>query len=246
MKKLKKEWNEYCVLMRSIPALVLTFFVVAIMLMNLLANKSINLNSQWIALDCGILASWLSFMTMDVMVKRFGPKASTQVSITATIIGLVLSFIFFVASKIPGMWGESYVDVGSDIINSALNNTFGGVWYVVLGSTIACVSGSLVNIFTNWHIGKAREHDPDSFKTFAIRSYVSTAIGQFVDNFVFAIIVSLNFFGWSFIQCLACSFTGAIIELICEAIFSPIGYRIMKRWDAEGVGSEYLNLIAKE
>lgn len=242
--RIKKEWNEYLVLMRNVPALVLVFFVAAIMAANLLANKSIDTGLSWLALDCGILVSWASFMAMDVMIKRFGPKASTEISLTATAVSLVLCFIFFVGSQITGTWGESYVDNGADIINNALNNTFGGVWYVVLGSTLASISGSLVNIFTNWGIGKLRSHDKDSFKTFALRSYVSTAIGQFVDNFVFAMVVSLNFFGWSFVQCLTCSATGAVVELLCEIFFSPIGFKIVKSWDRQNVGKGYLDYVA--
>ena len=41
-------------------------------------------------------------------------------------------------------------------------------------------------------------------------------------------------------QCIMCAFTGAIVELLCEIVFSPIGYRISNRWKEEGVGNEYL------
>ncbi|MDO4529019.1 MAG: VUT family protein, partial [Lachnospiraceae bacterium] len=81
------------------------------------------------------------------------------------------------------------------------------------------------------------------FGIFAVRSYVSTFIGQFVDNMVFALIVSHNFFGWTMTQCVVCALTGAVIELICEVIFSPIGYRISKRWEKNNVGKEYIEHI---
>lgn len=35
------------------------------------------------------------------------------------------------------MWGEAYVDGSEELINGALNRTFGGIWYVVFGSTAA-------------------------------------------------------------------------------------------------------------
>ena len=73
-----------------------------------------------------------------------------------------------------------------------------------------------------------------------MRSFISTFVSQFVDNLTFALIVSLNFFGWTLTQCIGCAFTGAILELLCEVIFSPIGYRVAKKWDAENVGSEYI------
>ena len=36
---------------------------------------------------------------------------------------------------------------------------------------------------------------------------------------------------------------GAVAELVMEIIFSPIGYRITKRWKEKDVGREYLDFI---
>ena len=47
--------------------------------MNLLANKTL-VQTEWIALDGGILISWLSFMCMDIITKHFGPKASNKIA----------------------------------------------------------------------------------------------------------------------------------------------------------------------
>ena len=49
-------------------------------------------------------------------------------------------------------------------------------------------------------------------------------IGQFVDNLVFAFMVSFVFFAWTPLQCVTCALTGAIVELLFEIIFSPLGY----------------------
>ena len=100
MKQIKKEIKEFNLLLRSIPAVVVTLFVVSVISMNLLANKTL-LQLDWIALDGGILISWLSFMCMDIITKHFGPKASNQVSILAAGINLLTCLIFFVASIIP-------------------------------------------------------------------------------------------------------------------------------------------------
>lgn len=48
------------------------------------------------------------------------------------------------------------------------------------------------------------------------------------------------FFGWSFIQVITCSLTGAVLELLCEIIFSPIGYKVSRNWETENIGKEYL------
>ena len=61
MKTIEKEIKEFKLVLRSIPATVVTLFVVSVICMNLLANKTL-LRLDWIALDGGILISWLSFM----------------------------------------------------------------------------------------------------------------------------------------------------------------------------------------
>ena len=47
------------------------------------------------------------------------------------------------------------------------------------------------------------------------------------------------------LQCLTCALTGALIELLMEIVFSPIGYRITKRWRESAVGAEYLTYVQK-
>lgn len=213
--------------LKEVPSLLLTLFVVAIVTMNLLANKSINLPVSWLALDCGIIVSWLSFFTMDIIVKKFGAKTSIIVSIVALGVSLFVSLLLLLGASIPGSWAESYVENG-EMINTALDATFKGSWYVVFGSSIAFLTSSVVNSVLNEWIGN--RIIKKNFTEFALRSYISTMIGQFVDNLVFALIVSLNFFGWTFIQCLTCALTGAIVELLLEVVFSPLGYYIVQNW----------------
>lgn len=241
IKKIKQEISELKILLRSIPSLVLALFVLSVIAMNLLANKSIHLPVDWLALDCGIIFSWLAFLTMDMITKHFGPKASTQISVLVAIINLFFCMLFFLASLIPGVWGESYVEGSENIINAALNHTFGGIWYVLLGSSVAFLGSALTNNFSNWALGKVFKKD--NFRSFAWRSYLSTALGQFVDNLIFALLVSHFFFGWSLIQCLTCALTGMIVELICEMVFSPLGYVVCKDWRKNGVGNLYFEYL---
>lgn len=243
--KIITEFKEFKVLLRSIPGVVIALFILSVFSMNLLANKSINLPFSWLALDCGIIVSWLTFLTMDIITKHFGPKASTQVSILAIIINLLFCFILFIGSIIPGVWGESYIEGSENIINGALNNTFGGTWYVLMGSTIAFIASAFVNNFTNWGIGKMFKNNPDGIVAYVSRTYISTAIGQFVDNMIFALLVSHFFFGWSLLQCVTCSLTGMVVELLCEILFSYFGFIICKNWKKENVGKEYFELINK-
>lgn len=240
--KIINEFKEFKVLLRSIPGVVLTMFIISVFAMNILANKSINLPFTWLALDCGIIVSWFAFLAMDMITKHFGPKAATEISILAILINLIFCLLFFLASLIPGVWGESFVPGSEEIINSALNKTIGGTWYVVVGSTLAFLVSAIVNNFVNYGVGKAFSKNPDGATAYFSRTYVSTAIAQFVDNLLFALIVSHVFFGWSLLQCFTCALTGMLVELVFEVCFSYFGYRVSRRWQKDNVGSAYLEM----
>ena len=240
--KLKKTFTEARILLRSIPTTVVTLFAVSVVCMNLLANKTL-LQLDWIALDGGILISWLSFMCMDIITKHFGPKAATIISVHAAAINLLTCLIFFVASAIPSTANDY----------TAFDGIFGGTWFVLLGSTVAFLSSAVINNTLNWTIGRAFRKNPDGKLAYAMRAYVSTLVAQFLDNFIFSLIVFVGFapifwdgFCWTVLQCVTCAATGALAELVMEIAFSPIGYRITKRWRAEAVGKAYLDYIEKE
>ncbi|MBQ6369383.1 MAG: VUT family protein [Parasporobacterium sp.] len=243
--RLTREIQEWKTLLRSVPSLFLTLFAASVVIMNLLANKSINLPWDWLALDCGIIVSWVSFLCMDIAAKHFGPKAATRLSLTAVFVNLLVCLVLFIASLISGMWGEAYVDGSEELICNALDRTIGGTWYVLLGSTIAFIVSAVVNNFLNYAVGKLFRKHPDGFAAYACRSYVSTAIAQFADNLVFALLVSHFFFGWTMLQCITCAITGMIVELLCEVIFSPIGYRVSRKWKTEQVGKTYFELVGQ-
>ena len=233
--------DDYRVLLRNVPSLVVTLFVVSVIMMNLLANKEL-LSVNYFALDCGFALSWISFLCMDMICKRFGGKAAAKISILALVINLFATLIFKVMSLTPGMWGE-YYSTGMTEVNDGLNATFGGSWYVVLGSSTAMLVAAICNSFINQTIAKHLKYG--GYRAFAMRSFISTGIAQFVDNLTFALIVSYHFFGWSAAQVLVCSLTGAVAELLCEVIFSPVGYRVSRQWEAEHVGQQYLDYAGK-
>ena len=222
-------------LTNEVPPLILAFLVLSVVGMNLLANKSIDTGVDWLALNCGILLSWLTFMCMDVLTQCFGPRVSTVMSMVAIAANLFMALIFFIASSIPGVWGESFVEGSEAVINHALDKTFSSTWFIVLGSSVAFAVSSVVNNFLNWFIGKSLPSHK-GFGVFVLRSYVSTFIGQYVDNFVFAVLVGTTFFGWSLLQCATCALTGAVLELLFEVFFSPVGYRIASAIAPDRVG----------
>ena len=149
IQKFKNEKTEMQILLRSIPATVVTLFVVSVISMNLLANKTL-VQLDWIALDGGILISWLSFMCMDIITKHFGPKASNTITLLAVMINLLTCLIFFVASAIPSNAGNY----------QAFDGIFGGTWFILLGSTVAFLASAIINNTLNWCIGKGFRKNP--------------------------------------------------------------------------------------
>ena len=165
-----KEWfqreaKETVLLLRCIPTTVVTLFVVSVICMNLLANKTL-LQLDYIALDGGILISWLSFMCMDIITKHFGPKASNSITILAAMINLITCLIFFVASIIPSNAGDY----------SVFDEIFGGTWFILLGSTVAFLASGVINNTLNWTIGKAFRKNPDGTYHIALKVHMSVCI----------------------------------------------------------------------
>ncbi|MBQ7713244.1 MAG: VUT family protein [Clostridia bacterium] len=243
MTKIKTLFTEIKLLLRSVPSVITALFAVSVVAMNLLANKSIDTGTDWLALDCGILFSWLVFLLMDVTTKRFGVRAANILSVFALVVNLFFSAFFIAASYIPGLWSQSFVEGSEAVINVALDGTIRSSWFVILGSSVAFLASALLNNFLNMTFGKLLKDK--GFLAFSVSCYASTIIAQFLDNILFAFIVSYHFFGWTPLQCVTCAATGAVAELLFEIVLSPVGYRAVKRMEKEEVGKGYLDYLAE-
>ena len=235
-------------LVNNTPPLVMSCFVISIVLMNILAGKEL-FTTGTLAFDCGFTISWLPCLFMDALCKRYGAKASFMLSLTAIGINFAICLIFFLLSLAPGHWGAYYatlesIPAAAPSVDEALNTTLGGSWYIVSGSLFALSVGSGVNAVINHLI--ARHLKRDDFRAFALRSYISTGIAQFVDNLLFAIVVSHVLFGWSWTQMLSCAGIAAAFELFCEIVASPLGYKAVRHWEKHSIGQEYIDFIQKK
>ncbi len=222
---LSKEFSEFEASIKKANPLLLTTLVLAVVSMNLLANKEL-FRTEWVALDCGFVLSWIPFLIMDAVCKAYGGKAAVHYSLLAIVMNLLLFLVFKIVSLTPGMWGSFY-STGLPEVNNALNTTIGGSTWIVLGSSLAMAVSAVTNSIVN--ISVARLMSKDNYASFAARSFISTAIGQFVDNLVFALVVSVTLFGWSYTQALLCSITAAGFELLMEALFSGLGYKLSRK-----------------
>ncbi|MCQ2133104.1 MAG: VUT family protein [Bacteroidaceae bacterium] len=202
--------------------------VLSVVSMNLLANKEL-FHTSWVALDCGFALSWIPFLIMDSTCKVYGGRTAARISILALGINLITFFVFKLIVMTPGAWGEYYA-TGLDAVNVSIGNTIGGSTWIVLGSALAMFVSSIVNSAVNVSVARLMKRR-DGYGAFAVRSFTSTAIAQFVDNLVFALVVSIPLFGWNMTQALFCSVTAALFELTLEVCFSGVGYRMAKRWE---------------
>ena len=45
---------------------------------------------------------------------------------------------------------------------------------------------------------------------------------------------------WTVAQCVGASVLCAVLELLSEVVFSPLGYHVAQKWKEKNVGKEYL------
>lgn len=232
---MKKFLKSFHLLLRSVPSPLVAFFTLSVVLMNLLANKTI-VSLSWLALDGGFLLSFIPFLCMDIVTRYYGQDAGDKLNLFALFVNLFCVLVFYIAAAIPTQ--DDY---------SAFNSIFGGTWFILMDSMIAFVASGFLNNALNILVGKMFKKNPDGGAAFFVRSYVSTFIGQYVDNFLFSFLTfyvfAPLFWGadaqWNMVQILMGALTGAVAELLMEVVFSPLGYYVVKRWEKEGVGKEY-------
>lgn len=236
-----KDWLKT---LRAIPSVVLAMTVVANVLMNILANKSI-INLPWLIQDAGVLMSWVGFLAGDLIVKAFGAKNGIRVNLTALAISLFISGILAIVAVVPGDWSPVFdpsIEASAEALNKAANSIMGNVWYVILGSAVASAVGLVCNgLSQGWLIKKIESKHGDRYWGFFAASAGSTIIGQILDNIVFASLISVHFFGWTWKQVLVCSIAGAIFELLIELVFTPMTYRVSKAWKKAHIGLEFMD-----
>ena len=240
MKSLKKVIADYKLLLDNVPALVTSFFIVSTIAMNISAAKII-FNAMNVAVTGGFILSWAPFLAMDTVTKRFGAKASIMLNILSAAFNVFVTIFFSIVAAIPTK--EPYTE---------FNYIFSGVWFIVVSSTIAFVVSGVINSLLNAAIGKLFNNKTSPIE-FVCRSYVSTFVGQAIDNFLFIagvyVVAAPVFWGTEplpILTCLGTAILGGLFELAVEAIMIPIGYRIVRRWERDGVGQSYIDAHANK
>ena len=229
--------DDYKVLLRNVPATVTVVFVLGTVLMNLAASKII-FNAFGVAVTGGFILSFLPFLCMDVVTKHLGARAAIMLNILSALGNLFAVVFLAIVAAIP-----------TETAYPEFNYVFGSVWFICLSSTLAFVVSGVFNSIIHAALGRLFVKNPDGKLAFFFRSYVSTFIGQFIDNFLFMFGVYVVFgpMYWGIdplpiLTCIGTGVLGGLLELLMEVVFSPLGYITCRRWKAEGVGQEYISL----
>lgn len=213
----------------------------------------------WIIQDAGIIVSWIGFLVGDLLVKAFGSKNAIRINIASLGLSLFVSLLLVGVAHVPGTWSPVFSEtlntkfshvLAADfagIINGSLNEVIGNVWYVILGSAAATFVGILVNNITHGVLlNKMIKKHGDHYFGYFVAAGASTVFGQVIDNIVFALLVGVNFFGWSLFSVLMCSLLGGLVELVAEMLFTPLTYKISKNWEKNRIGKQWMDEKAEQ
>ncbi len=244
--KVKAFFKSYVDAFRKVPAWLIALSAVTTVLMNLLANKTLYSDGVYLSIDCGLMVSWVMFLVMDIATQRYGGKASFAITIFDVVVALAMSGIMVGVAAIP----ESAVSgwFQTEEAAGAMNGLVGNSYLVILTSLFAFICSSGVDILSNVTIGKLfnktktfeGESNKRTFKGFIVyffRAYGSTFLSQLTDNLVFQGIAYPLLFT---IPCSPLSiFLGAtlaaVVELVVEFIFAPVGYLAITKKKEETV-----------
>lgn len=236
----KKVIKDYKLLLDNVPALVTVSFCISSVWMNVAAGKVIY-NACNVAITGGFLISFMPFLCLDMVAKRFGAKAAILLNLLSAAFNILFVLGLSLVAAIPTK--EDY---------SAFNSVLGGVWFITLSSIVAFVVSGVANSLLNAAIGKLFKNKTSGVE-FATRSFVSTFVGQALDNFIFIagvyVIFAPKFWGLTplpILTCLGTAIVGGLMELLCEIVTAPVGYKIVKRWERDKVGQAYIDAHKKE
>ena len=235
MSKIKEVIADYKLLLENVPALMTLVFVVSTVLMNIGAGKII-FNVGNVAMTGGFLLSFMPFLAMDTVTRRLGARASIMLNILSAFFNAFAVIFLAIVAAIPTK--DDY---------SHFNYVCGGVWFIALSSTVAFVVSGIANSLLNSAIGKLFKGNEIRAVEFYSRSFISTFIGQAIDNFLF-IFLTYTIFApifWGLdpmpvLTCIGTAIVGGFIELLLEVAFGPLALHIVKTWQRDNIGHEYI------
>jgi len=240
---LKNEIKVSKVLFRSVPGIVMSLYLLSIVLMNLLASVAI-VNTSWLALDAGIFVAFVGFLLMDMIVKRFGAKAAIRMTVLGFLVNVGTAILFTVVAFVAKASGQYYPLADYATLTQ---------WWIIGASATAFLVSGILDAVVHHVILKAFKKNKEGIVAHAASAWGSTFLGQFIDNLLFGLLFTfpasmIGLWGMTPMTLLALigfALAGGVVELVCQVIFTPWGYKVAESWRAQKVGQEYLDLINK-
>ena len=243
VKWLENEVKVSRVLFRNVPGLVMSLYLLSTVLMNLLASVAI-VNTSWLALDAGIFVSFAVFLLMDMVVKRFGAKAAIRITVLGFLVNIGTAVLFTIVAFIAEASGQFY-----PLADYATTTQ----WWIIGASAAAFLISGVLDAVVHHVILKAFKTDREGIVAHAASAWGSTFLGQFIDNLLFGLLFTfpasmIGLWGMTPMTLLALfgfALAGGVVELVCQVILTPWGYKVAESWRARKVGQEYLDLVHK-
>lgn len=182
----------------------------AIVAMNVLAAKQFDIFG--LTVTCGILVSGFVFIAQDVVTELYGERESRKMIAVCYSIALLMVILFQAAIYIPSSKFWFNQEAFSTVLKTTLR--------ITVASIMAYCCGSFANVRI---MGGLKAKYP--LALFA-RAVTSTAIGQLLDNAVFAVVAFYGVLPWSAIGTMVIG--GAILEILTEIVCFPIVKAIIK------------------
>lgn len=195
----------------------------AMLLMNILASKCL-FSYKFLAVDAGILVSWIAFAASDAVLQVYGKREANRLALIGCIFGFIGAAILLLAVHIPGVWRVGKV---TEEVESAINFVVGSTFVAVLASSLAAFCGMLLNNFLHHAILKRQK--TTGFNDFCVASGVSTFFSQMFENFFFCGLICYSLFDWTLLQCAGAAVVGAVLESFVVFIFIPVIFFMIRK-----------------
>ena len=168
-------------------------------LLNIYCMKVLSIRNYIIG-DCGLLISWIIFLSLNLITKNFGEKTAINVIKIINFISIIISLInqFIVILPVPLDYQEA---------NNSFSMIFSSSIRIIISSNIAYFLGNITYI-------KIISHYKDNI--------LSSFLSQIIDNFIFASMafapLKISKYEMKFTDILTSTFVGSIVETIIERL----------------------------
>lgn len=197
-----------------------TFFVVVLVVSNIIANKQVQLPFG-ITMPAAIILFPITYILSDLFSEVYGYKWSRLTNILGIIMNLFTVMVFMIAISMPA---PSHFELQIEF-----SKVLGTTPRMLLASTIGLYIGDLLNDIT---FAMMKKKYINSHKGFRSRAIISSLVGEFGDSLVF---IPIAFYGlMPFKVMLNTIIMQPIIKVTYEILILPItNYLVLKLSDYE-------------